>query len=166
MLRLTLIAVLCTITMGCQPTPSTQRVDDTTSVLVWTDVDDPLAGTVLRLGNQLVIWSSFPNGGSGSSSSNMQGVSYRGWLKTPRDERLAFHYEWAAGTGGQVEIDGQSYELTAGRLFLIAAAEHGYRVRQLDRDLANLPNDRSGMLQLSGSDQEIREFFSNSVAVN
>lgn len=74
-------------------------------------------------------------------------------------EQVNFSGESADGRSGTAVIDGNSFNLNNGNLFLVAPGDHGYRVKQLRRDLANLKADGEALRDFAQADIEIQEFF-------
>jgi len=66
-----------------------------------------------------------------------------------------------AGEGGTLRVAGLSFDLAAGRFFLVAHRTGRPRVQQLDRSLASIEYSTEHLRQLAQSDPELRSFFTS-----
>jgi hypothetical protein len=77
-----------------------------------------------------------------------------------RDGRtIALECMTADGTTGNARIDGQSFDLSKGALFLISTADGATAVKQLRRDLSALKPDTNALQSTAANDAEVRSFF-------
>ena len=159
----------CILVFGCSCTPGPTGPPDLggpNGLITWTasaGKDNPLQGvdqgTVYNLGTAFVLWSDAPGGGSGGSSGNVQGVKYQGGLLARDRRRVEFHGETKDGKTGRVTIDGLTYELADGNLFLVSTEGERSRVKQLKRDISNLKFERESLEAFGRNDPDIAAFF-------
>lgn len=156
------LAFLSLLFLGCgtNTTPS-RNLQVPTSSHSWSDEEDATAGTVYRVGTLFVIWTDSPNGGGGNVSSNAHGITFQGRLVTCDRGHVEFSGESADGRLGTAIVDGVSYRLDDGNLFLVSTDASGLRVRQLKRDLKDLKFERIALQELANTDPEIKDFFAN-----
>ena len=154
------LALVCTLLFGCGTNPKNPpNVGGPTSLHTWSDDGESGAGTVFHVGTLFVIWTDFPNGGGGNDSSNMHGVTFRGRLITSDQGQVNFSGESADGRSGKAVIDGNSYDLENGNLFLVTPGDNGYSIKQLKRDLGNRKFELTALQNFAKADTEIKEFF-------
>lgn len=158
--HLATLLLTCTLVAGCnEVAKNPPDVGGPNSLHTWSDDGQSSAGTVFRVGTLFVIWTDSPNGGGGSESASMHSVTFQGRLITSDRGQVNFSGESADGRSGTAVIDGRSFDLSKGNLFLVATAADGYRVKQLKRELANLKADSEALRDFAKADIEIQEFF-------
>lgn len=106
-----------------------------------------------------MLWSDLPNGGGGSTSINMHGVSCTGKMVSLEGEVLEFACESSDGKTGTATIAGQFYDLEKGSLFLVTAEGDAWRIQQLNRNLQELQIDKENLCDLAQRDDAIKTFF-------
>src|SRR5262245_4731510 len=90
---------------------------DGTAVLVWSDTDGP---------------------GGGVANSSPEGARYRGRARASDDRLVEWECSTTDGKTGPVTINGETYELSSGPLFLVTTRGGKTEVQQLHRSLANI----------------------------
>jgi hypothetical protein len=80
--------------------------------------------------------------------------------ETGRD--VNWRCETADGLAGRMTINGESFDLAKGTVFLVSTAAGG-GVTQLNRDLSGLKPDHDSLAGLAKSDEAIREFVKAAV---
>jgi hypothetical protein len=158
----------CMLVSGCgrTPVPASPDLGGPSGIITWSSSPGkghPLPGidqgSVYYLGTAIVLWSDAAGGGGGSSDSDVQGVKCQGSLLARDRRRVEFHCETKDAKTGQVTIDGATYDLTDGNLFLISTAGDRSQVKQLKRSLTELKFDRESLEALGKNDPDIAGFF-------
>jgi hypothetical protein len=134
-----------------------------TGVVNWSAAaDNPLPGvddgTAYHCGTAFVVWGD-GDGGGGGSVGTVEGVKVQGHLLARDKRRVEFQCNTKDGKTGQVTIDGMTYELANGNLFLVATGGNQSQVKQLKRSLAELKFDRESLRAFARSDQDVAGFF-------
>jgi hypothetical protein len=106
-----------------------------------------------------VLWVD-DNAGSGSSAGH---DSFGGELRTRAGRAISWEVVLASGGAGMARIDGKSYGLAAGALFLISTRGGAVRVRQLDlpRPVAEADGfdaARDKLVELAATDADLAAF--------
>ena len=158
----------CLLVSGCgrTPGPASPDVGGPSGIITWSSSagkGNPLPGidqgSVYHLGTAFVLWSDAPGGGGGSSSSSVQGVKCQGSLLARDRRRVEFRCETRDAKTGQVTIDGVTYDLTDGNLFLVSTASDRPQVKQLKRGLTELKFERESLEAFGKNDPDIAGFF-------
>jgi hypothetical protein len=161
-------ACACTLVSSCghTPPPASPDLDGPSGIITWSasaGEGKPLPGidqgSVYHLGTAVVLWSDAPGGGGGSSNSDVRGVKCQGSLLARDRRRVEFHCETMDAKTGRVTIDGVTYDLMDGNLFLISTAGDQSQVKQLKRSLAALKFERESLEAFGKSDPDIAGFF-------
>jgi hypothetical protein len=154
------LAVVC----GCSRAPTIPNVGGG-GVITWAPAagkDKSLpgidGGSVYHLGTAFVLWSDTSGGGGGQENTHMQGIRLRGSLVAGAG-RIEFGCDTADGKSGQVSVNGATYELADGNLFLVATGGEKPQVKQLKRDLSELKFERESLAAFARNDPEIAGFF-------
>jgi hypothetical protein len=109
----------------------------------------------------VIVWSDCGGSFSASRDEARQAVKYEGRY-TARDGRnFTVECNTPEGKTGQATIDGQSFLLQTGRIFLVSTAGSATEVRQLARD--DLKPDSAELKIKASRDMEIKEFFETAV---
>jgi len=161
------VALACLVAGGCSmqlsEAPGLPDVGGSSGIVTWagngSSRPESNQGTVYHMGKLFLVWSSSPHGGGGSTSSNIHGASCSGEITGLEGEVLKFSCATGDGKTGTATIAAQSFDLKKGGLFLVAKDTGAWRVRQLVRDLRELPINRKSLTDLAERDDEIREFF-------
>ena len=162
------IAWVCLLASACNRAPVLGSPDlgGPNGLITWSasaGKDNPLPGidqgSVYNLGTAFVLWSDASGGGSGSSSANVQGVKCQGSLLARDGGRVEFHGETKDGKAGRVTIDGVTYDLADGNLFLASTGRDQSQVKQLKRSLSELKFERESLEAFGRNDPEIAGFF-------
>lgn len=138
--------------------------DQPDGVIVWADDEDRIPGvgrmSVYYHGGLFVVWTDLDRGGGGSSSANARGVRCEGFLSGSEGRRIEFRCESPDGRTGSATIEGRTYDLSEGGVFLVAARGDAVRVRQLDRELETVGLGGPRLREIAEQTPEIRAFFS------
>ena len=161
------IVLTCLIAFGCSiwlsEAPGLPDVGGSNGIVTWTgnDSSNPEVnqGTVYHMGNLFFIWSNSPNGGGGSTSSNMYGVSCSGEILGMEGDALKFACKTSDGKTGTATIDAQTFDLKFGGLFLVGNDKGVWRVQQLQHDFRELQIDKKSLTDFAGRDDQIAKFF-------
>ena len=122
-----------------------------TVIVVWSDA--PLCSSIGSSGNTIegaLVW-----GGKGT-------LVYRG-TDGQLNREIAFSTEFQDAhevQKGQFTINGESYDLTNGGLFLVSGADGNVQVKQLNRDVSELRLTPHDLVAFGQADPEINGFFS------
>jgi hypothetical protein len=158
----------CLLVSGCgrTPGPASPDLGGPSGIITWSasaGKGNPLPGidqgSVYHLGTAFVLWSDAPGGGGGSSSSSVQGVKCQGSLLARDRRRVEFRCETRDAKTGQVTINGVTYDLTDGNLFLVSTASDHPQVKQLKRGLTELKFERESLEAFGKNDPDIAGFF-------
>jgi hypothetical protein len=158
---------VCVVASGCRPPAnSSPDLGGPTGTITWAPPagkENPLPGidhgNVYHLGAAFVVWCDAVGGGGGNSSSNSQGIKCQGTLFGRDGRRVEFTCETKDGKTGRAEINGQTFELGNGNLFVVATDRERPRVKQLKRDLSALKFEREPLEAFGRNDAEIVGFF-------
>jgi hypothetical protein len=113
----------------------------------------------------VVVWSDAPlcsHGGSSASSGLMTlhgELIYRGSDMKP-NRRIAYSGRIQRGENGQITINGATWDLAKGALFLVSGIDSGVQVMQLSRDVSKLTLEPDELVAFGKADPEIMSFFS------
>jgi hypothetical protein len=108
----------------------------------------------------VVVWSDFqsPQGVVGSDSSSTSAtVHAQGSCRSAGGASVAWRWETSDGKGGAVTVNGVSYDLADGPLFLVSAKGNDVRVRQLKRELG-MPAEAAPFEGLAKEDPDVAGF--------
>jgi hypothetical protein len=151
---------------GRTPGPASPDLGGSSGIITWlpsAGKGKPLPGidqgSVYHLGTAFVLWSDAPGGGSGSSNSNVQGVKCQGTLLARDRRRIEFHCATKDAKTGEVTIDGATYDLADGNVFLVSTAADQSQVKQLKRSLTELKFERESLEAFGKNDPDIAGFF-------
>lgn len=123
-------------------------------------------------GTLFAVWTDHQAGGAGVGASGaaigedgnlIQSPSYRASLT---DVDLEFECRSPDGKTGDMIINGKTYKVEDGALFLVATKANPVKILQLKRDLLSMEPDRETFTKLAVSDDEIAEFFAESSGEN
>jgi len=112
-------------------------------------------------GLEVMIWHDLTGEGTADSSGFVAGKLYieRGSARSREGRSLAWEVQTRDGTLGEVQIGGGRYDLAAGTLFLVTTQGDTMAVRQLPRDLSDVPLDHDGILTFAGNDPDLAAFL-------
>jgi hypothetical protein len=143
---LALLVVLLMITAGCSATDSPPAADKYLGnfgqggylLLRWQE------------GLDVMIWfdlgSNVEHNAQSAGSTDGPVYTERGSVQSADGQMLAWDLRTADGKTGAVQMGGTRYELSAGNLFVVTSQGGGLDVRQLSRDLSDVPLDHDGIL--------------------
>jgi acylphosphatase len=80
-------------------------------------------------------------------------------LATRNVGRVEFRCETKDGKTGRVAINGTTYDLADGNLFVVSAAGDHSQVKQLRRNLSELKFERENLEAFGRNDPDVSEFF-------
>lgn len=136
-------------------------------IVNWSDAEPKVPGidqaSIYYLGSDFVIWSDLGDGGVGASSSNQNGVACKGRMFDNNGRELNFRMNSQAPKTGEAVINGQTYSLQQGGLFLVAQESDTIRVKQLQKDLTSIQFDPESLRKFARSDSDIANFFAGSI---
>lgn len=114
-------------------------------------------------GRAILVWSAIPAGETGSGTTDST-AEYHGMHLADDGRRIEWTCTTDDGTTGSVTINGESYDLSAGSLFLAGVEGDETNVVQLDRDTLQLTDEKLvGTLEdWLANDEEIAIFFTRS----
>src|SRR5262249_61179810 len=104
----------CMRVSGCgrTPGPASPDLGGPSGIITWSSSagkGNPLPGidqgSVYHLGTAIVLWSDAPDGGGGSSNSDVQGVKCQGSLLARDRRRVEFHDETEDDKTGQGRME-------------------------------------------------------------
>ena len=150
---------------GSASSPAPPSLGGPTGFITWTGIgkDNPLPGidqgSVYHLGTTFVLWSDAAGGGGGSSSGNSQGVKCQGNVLGRDGRRVEFNCDTKDAKTGQATINGATYDLAAGTLFLLSTEGLRSQVKQLKRNLSDLKFERDSLEAFGRNDPDIAGFF-------
>jgi hypothetical protein len=162
----------CMLVCGCgrMPSPASPDLGGPNGLITWSSSAskrDPLPGieqgSVYHLGTVFVVWSDAPGGGGGSSNSNVQGVTCQGSLLGKDGRRVEFNCETKDGKRGPVTVNGVTYDLANGNLFLFSSGGDRAQVKQLKRSLSEVKFERESLEAFGRNDPDIVGFFTTPV---
>jgi hypothetical protein len=118
-------------------------------------------------GLRILIWDDIVDGGHGysGSGSTSDPVFHQSGDASAADGR-SYEYSVETSDGQQAEftIDGTTYDLEQGKLFLISTTGDGTQVQQLDLDLSGLTPTNDGIVAFGRETVEIAAFIAESTA--
>lgn len=157
----------CLLVTGCiditHQSTSLPHVHGSSGVVTWSKHGSSQPGidqaSVFHVGTAFVLWSDLPNGGGGDVSTNMHGITCSGRLRGHEGMAIDYKYVSEDGAQGTANVDGRTYDLTKGNLFLVATEGKMFRIKQLVRDLTGIPFTPPGLQDWAMRDDEIKQFF-------
>jgi hypothetical protein len=118
-------------------------------------------------GLAFLILTDFVGSGPGRSGGKGTGPEkYEGQQKAPDGQKIDWQCETTDGKTGKMMINGSSYELAKGSLFLISTRDGQVRVRQLQRDLLKVKPDQEALESLLKNDPDVGPFFAEGAKPN
>ena len=84
---------------------------------------------------------------------------YKGQHKAPDGQKVEWQCETADGKTGKMIINGSSYELSNGSLFLVSTRGGKVEVRQVQRDLLKVKPDQESVEKLVKDEADVGSFF-------
>jgi hypothetical protein len=114
----------------------------------------------------LVVWSDAPlcSHGGGSASSGLMTLQgeliYRG-SDMKLNRRIAYFGQIQRGENGQITINGATYDLAKGALFLVSGIDGRVQGKQLSGDVSKLTLEPDDLVAFGKADPEITSFFSS-----
>lgn len=79
-----------------------------------------------------VVWTDFRKvGGSSGGGASLAGMDFRGAMRSAAGVEVGWSCQTRDGQSGAVTIQGQSFDLADGQLFLVSTAGGAVRIRQL-----------------------------------
>lgn len=120
-------------------------------------------GSIYYAGKRVVIWTDGKKA-EGESRTTSKGITCNGQITSRESNKLNFDFVINPDAQGAVTIDGQTFDLTDGNLFLVSFSDTGGRIRQLDREFADVKltvggkNGKAFRTAMRG-DSAFKEFF-------
>jgi len=118
---------------------------------IWKSESDGLAFLILT---DFVASSPGRSGGKGKGSEK-----YEGQQKAPDGQKVEWQCETTDGKTGKMIINGSSYELSKGSLFLVSTRGGKVEVRQVQRNLLKVKPDQESVEKLLKEDADAASFF-------
>lgn len=145
---------------GCNKTPTVIGVDlggpsAAITAIQSSDSNPAAKHAVYHAGKRFIIWGMGDSAG-GSSSGGQHGVTGEGHVG-----KINFTYEILPKGQGTATIDGKSYRLNNGVIFLVSSSDGVTRVKQLDRDFENTSLDWESLRDFMKVDDEFKHFFAD-----
>jgi len=169
------ILVICFLSAlaGCGPTnvkTSTMPAVDTGLVSLvdgLTSGNDSASIGYVTLDHKpiFVVWSDGQSGGNGAGSSTSGPITPHGKLifsgsDTKPNREIEYSGKLHGSRKGEVAIDGTTYDLANGGLFLVSNMDGDVRVKQLKSDLSELTFERNDLVVFCKANPDIADFFS------
>jgi hypothetical protein len=118
---------------------------------IWKSESDRLA---------FLILTDFVGASPSRSSGKGKGPEkYEGQQKAPDGQQVEWQCETTDGKTGKMTINGSTYELAKGALFLVSTQGGKVEVRQLQRDLLKVKPDQESVEKLLKDDPDVGSFF-------
>lgn len=137
----------------------TPGIDEATLVYV---CPSEIIANRLRAADPVVLWSDFPVptpvGQSYSKEKDCLVGEFKFFQARDVDTTIC-RFSVSGSSSGTIVIAGETYDLSAGTLFLIAARQPPIKVRQLESDLSSGAMTESNLRSLGHSEPVIAEFF-------
>jgi hypothetical protein len=114
-------------------------------------------------GLDVMIWHDLVGEGTAHSAGFATGRLYieRGSARFADGRSLAWEVQTVDGRMGEVQIGGVRYDLAGGTLFIVTTQGGTPAVRQLSRDLSNVPLDHDGILAFARNDPDLAAVLNN-----
>ena len=105
----------------------------------------------------VMIWHDLNGESEAHSTGSSSGPIYteRGYARSADGRSLTWEVQTREGKEGEIDIGGARYDLAAGSLFIVTTEGGGTAVRQLVRDLSDVPLDHDGILAFARRDPEL-----------
>jgi hypothetical protein len=115
-------------------------------------------------GLELMIWHDVEGSSMAHSAGSTEDRIYaeQGSARSADGRSFEWEVQTADGETGQVRIDGSSYDISAGALFILTTSGRTTHVRKLDRDLSAVPLDHDGILAFAENDPDLAAFLNPS----
>jgi hypothetical protein len=110
-------------------------------------------------GTAILVWTDTEGVGGGGAASTPDGARYRGRVKYTNGEHLEWECTTADGKTGAVTLNGTSYDLAGGPLFLVTTRSGRTEARQIRRDLSHVQPSRESLDALARIDREVAKFL-------
>jgi hypothetical protein len=118
------------------------------------------------MGSVFVVWGDSPNADCREPKSigdrGCDGAECRGYIGSHKRRKIEFHCRTKDGKSGTVKINGTTYDLANGSLFLVSTSGDEVRIKQLNRDMTRQTFDEESLTAFGKGDAEIVEFFTKS----
>lgn len=111
-------------------------------------------------GLKIMIWhdlDSSLNHGSGSTGDAVYHLS--GYASSPGGRRVDWQVQTTDGKTAQFWIDGVSYDLASGALFIVMTRDGATRVEQFYRDLSGVQSDYDSCVDFARGDPDLARFI-------
>ncbi|NIV36662.1 MAG: hypothetical protein GWN58_46680, partial [Anaerolineae bacterium] len=108
-------------------------------------------------GLEVMLWHDLTGEGTADSAGFVSGPFYieRGYARSRDGRSLAWEIRTPDGKQGEAQIESVHYDLAAGSLFLLATQGGSTTVKQLPRDLSDVPLDHDGILAFARTDPDL-----------
>lgn len=113
---------------------------------------------VLKVNQDLIIWTDLGNSIRSSSSGNGQGSTMHCRLES-RGHVLEINGTWPAGGKLTITLAGQTFSPENGNLIMVRHTKNGVECRQLYSAIPTGPLDRESLLAFARNDPDLCDFF-------
>jgi hypothetical protein len=110
-------------------------------------------------GLSLVIWSDLQGKGGNTCHSGLFGSHCEGFFSSADGRRIDWEWKAPKEKGGDFQINGTSYELANGTLFLVSTKGGKVRVTQLDVDLSRVKSGKRGFEAFVKTEPRVAQFI-------
>lgn len=117
-------------------------------------------------GLEIMIWhdlDSSSNHGSGSTGDPVYHLS--GYALSSDGRRVDWQAQTTDGTTAQFWIDGVSYDLASGALFIVTTRDGATKVKQFHRDLSGVQSDDNSCVDFARGDPDLARFIDGLIGV-
>lgn len=112
-----------------------------------------------------VVWSDGRSGSNGAGSSSSGPITPHGKLifsgsDTKPNREIEYSGKIHGSEKGELTINGTTYDLAKGGLFLVSGMDGNVRVKQLKSDMSELKFERNDLVVFCKANPDITDFFS------
>ena len=110
-------------------------------------------------GTAILVWVDTEGQAGGGAMTSADGAHYRGRARSPDGRHLEWDCKSADGKTGPVTINGATYELANGAVFLVTTRGGNNDVRQIQRNLSGISVSRESLDGLVKLDADVAKFL-------
>jgi hypothetical protein len=112
----------------------------------------------------VVIWSDLQGKGGNTSRSGLFGSRCEGFFSSADGRRIDWEWDAPKEKGGDFQINGTSYDLANGTLFLVSTKGGKVRITQLDVDLSRVKPGKEGFEVFAKTEPKVAQFIAEASA--
>jgi hypothetical protein len=112
----------------------------------------------------LVIWSDLQGKGGNTCRSGLFGSRCEGFFLSADARRIDWEWDAPKEKGGDFQINGTSYDLVNGTLFLVSTKGGKVRITQLDVDLSRVKPGKEGFEAFAKTEPRVAQFIAEASA--